>query len=298
VNRTTAGVCLAALALLTGSAPAQAWGPEGHEIVALIAQQRMAPATRAAVAHLLASDRDPLTAHDIASEATWADAYRDSGADRDDRGYHRTAPWHYVDLELHRPDLDWACWGRKPLPVATPASRGPGRDCVIDKIGQFQAELASPATAPQERLLALKFLLHLVGDLHQPLHAADDHDHGGNDVRVSGLGRRVERLHHAWDTTFVRDLGRDPSAVAAQLDRHITDGQRRRWCAGTPTDWAWQSWRLARDDAYGRLPGGRGVQHLDRSYRDHADAIVARQLSAAGVRLAWLLDRALGQAHY
>lgn len=275
------------------ASPARAWGPEGHAIVALIAQREMAPATRAAVDRLLATDRSTLTAHDIASEADWADAYRDAGDDRDSRGHHRTSGWHFVNLELHRPDLDWACWHHPKLAPGQPASDGPARDCIVDKIDAFEAELASPVTPPAERLLALKFLLHLVGDIHQPLHAADNHDHGGNDVRVTGLGRRVERLHHAWDTTFVRDLGRDPGTVAAQLDRRITDAQRRRWRAGTPTDWAWESWRLARDDAYGRLPGGRGVQRLDTAYRDTADTVVAQQLSVAGVRLAWLLDRAL-----
>lgn len=131
--------------------------------------------------------------------------------------------------------------------------------------------------------------------MHQPLHAADDHDHGGNDVRVTGLGPRPQRLHHAWDTTFVRDLARMPATVAAALDARITAADRRRWQRGTPTDWAWQSHRLALRDAYGGLParGAGGRYRLDAGYRRTADADVALQLSRAGVRLAWLLNRAV-----
>lgn len=282
--------------LLCAAPTARAWGPEGHEIVALIAQHEMTPTAHKAVDALLATDTSDLTAHDIASEAVWADVWRDAGGDLDGGHHHRTAPWHFVNLELNRPNLRWACWGHKPLPAGVPASQGPWRSCAVDKINQFEAELASPHTAPHERLLALKFLLHLVGDLHQPLHAADNHDHGGNDVRVSGLSRRVERLHHAWDSTFVRDLGRDPQTVAAELETRIKPADIQRWQRGTPEDWAWESYHIAKDDAYGKLPrrGVGGIYRLDGAYRRMADADVAQQLSKAGVRLAWLLNRALG----
>lgn len=284
---------------ITISPAAHAWGPEGHEIIALIAQQEMTPTTRKAVNALLATDSSDLTAHDIASEATWADVWRDAGGDLDSRGYHRTAKWHYINLELRHPDFSYACWGRKPLPAGEPASQGPWRDCVVDKINQFETELASSRTAPHERLLALKFLLHLVGDLHQPLHAADDHDHGGNDEKVSGLSHRLQRLHHAWDSSFVRNLGRDPHSVAATLTADITPQQKREWAQGTPKDWAWESYRIAKTEVYGKLPSSNHhrVEHLNRAYIKNADKIVAQQMSKAGVRLAWLLDRALGTQH-
>jgi hypothetical protein len=290
--------CMAALsltALLPALAPAYAWGPEGHAIAARIAAQEMSAPARAAAQRLLAADRDPLTAHDLASEAAWADVWRDAGGDLDASGHHRTAPWHYLNLELDRPDLSWACWRRQPLPAGLPASRGPWHDCIVDKIEQFQAELAAPATAPSERLLALKFLLHLVADLHQPLHAADDHDHGGNDLLVRLPDGEVESLHRAWDGAFVRALGRDPQAVAAALAQSISPAQRARWRTGTPEDWAWESWRIAKAEAYGRLPPpAQGVCRLDAQYQENAQRVVARQLQKSGVRLAWLLERALG----
>ncbi len=281
--------------LLCTVSTALAWGSEGHRVVALIAQNYLDPQAKTAVDRILASDTDPLTGHDIADEATWADAWRDAGRDLDAGHHHRTSQWHFINLELSHPDFSYACWKQRPLPAGTLASQGPWHDCVVDKINQFEAELASPRTNPHERLLALKFLLHLIGDLHQPLHAADDHDHGGNDEKVSGLGHYRQRLHHAWDSTFVRDIGPDPQTVAAILIRDITPQDQHRWAQGTPTDWAWESWRIAKKDVYGRLPSSNHhhTEHLDASYIRNANKVVAQQLSKAGVRLAWLLNRAL-----
>jgi hypothetical protein len=114
------------------------------------------------------ADTDTLTAHDIASEATWADKYRDSDRDTTKIRYKATGQWHFVDVELAQPDLASACFGHPPLPPGIPASKGPPQACVVDKINQFATELGDPATGASEQLLALKFLLHFVGDLHQP----------------------------------------------------------------------------------------------------------------------------------
>jgi len=98
------------------------------------------------------------------------------------------------------------------------ASGGPPNACVVDKIRQFNTELAAPGTDPQERIIALKFLLHFVGDVHQPLHSADDHDQGGNSKRVSARGFPAGNLHHFWDTEFVEQWKRrreNPSLTEA-----------------------------------------------------------------------------------
>ena len=155
-----------------------AWGDEGHEIVALIAQAHLDPQTLKKVNALLAADTDDLTAHDIASEATWADKFG--------RWSHRnTAAWHFVDIELSNPSLDQACFGHPAVPSGQPASAGPAEDCVVDKVQEFADELGNSATSPEEQIVALKFLIHFVGDMHQPLHAADNNDRGGNQKKVS-----------------------------------------------------------------------------------------------------------------
>jgi hypothetical protein len=236
---------------LTTPRPAIASGDEGHKVIALIAEHYLGPAVRAKVAGLLAADTDTLTDHDISSEATWADKYRDSDRDTTKIRYEATWRWHFVDVELAQPDLASACFDYPSLPAGVPASQGPPRACVVDKIDQFTAELSIPATGASERLLALKFLLHFVGDLHQPLHAADDHDAGGNKKLVAAAGLNPGNLHHYWDVELVERLGTDPRQVAGSLIGQISEEQRQAWSSGAPSDWAMEAFALARRDAYG-----------------------------------------------
>lgn len=270
-----------------------AWGDDGHEVIALIAYAHLEPAVQTKIKALLAADPDPLTAHDIAAAATWPDKLRDVN---ENGARQATRQWHFVDIEIDAPDLDRACFGHPSLPPGTPASKGPAQDCVVDKIQQFAAELASPATGPEEQIVALKFLLHFVGDLHQPLHAADSHDRGGNDKRVSTGGLKAGTLHHYWDTTFVDLLGPNVSRIAADLNEHISEHDLRVWAQGEPSDWAVDSFTVAKDDAYGRLPSpnARGSFRLPDDYLTMARRDVAIQLSKAGVRLAVLLNKVLG----
>jgi hypothetical protein len=288
-----AGIFLAVA--LTSPRPATAWGDEGHKVIALIAEHYIDPAVPAKVAGLLAVDTDTLTDHDIANEATWADKYRDSDRNTTKIRYEATWRWHFVDIELTQPDLAATCFGHPPPPPGIPASKGPPQACVVDKINQFAAELGDPATSAYEQLLALKFLLHFVGDLPQPLHAADDHDAGGNKKLVSGEGVHPGNLHHHWDVEFVERLGTDPRQVAATLIERIWESQRQEWSSGTPADWAMEAFALARRDAYGLLPppDNHGKYSLPSAYGEQAERDVALQLSRAGVRLAVVLNRAL-----
>ena len=120
----------------------------------------------------------------------------------------------------------------------------------------INSRLSSAIRPPDssEQLVALKFLLHFVGDLHQPLHASDDHDSGGNKKLVAAAGLNSGNLHHYWDVEFVERLGTDPRQVAATLIGQISEPQRKEWSSGTPADWAMEAFALARSDAYGLLP--------------------------------------------
>ena len=271
--------------------PALAWGDDGHRVVALIAQHYLDPDVRQTVDALLAQDSDALTEHDIASEATWADKYRN---------HHReTSQWHFVDIELDNPDIKGACYGREPLPAGTLASNGPAHACVLDKIKQFAAELRAPSTDPEERLVALKFVLHFVGDMHQPLHCSDNHDRGGNQVKVTVDGFRHksrDELHAFWDTQFVEDQeGASPQQFANQLIARVTTQQKAQWEKGSIDDWAMEAYAMARADVYGDPPLSKAApQFLDAAYVNRAERDVALQLSRAGVRLASILNAALG----
>jgi hypothetical protein len=296
MRRRLAALCITAIIGL-GPRTAPAFGDEGHEIIALIADHFLEPGVRAKVGRLLDGDASALTVdRGMAAEATWADRYRD--ADRNSTGIHyrQTREWHYVDLEIGGPDLDAACFHHPALAPAQPASRGAAADCIVDKIHQFEGELHDPATDGAERLLALQFLLHLVGDLHQPLHAADAADQGGNAKQVVANGRPPGTLHHYWDTEFVGRLGADPAAVAAALIRDIGWWDRWRWRGGTVEDWTRESFVTARQVAYGPLPApdpATGRYELDARYTADATRALRRQLQRAGVRLAAVLNRAL-----
>jgi hypothetical protein len=287
-----AGLAIAGVLATAAPSAALAWGDEGHEVVAAIAETYFTPLTRAKVDALLAADTDTLTPPDLLSRATWADAYRGAG--------HRdTAQWHFVDIELDHPDLKSACFG---FPAAAkPASAGPAQDCVVDRVGAFAGELGDPATPQPEKLLALKYVLHFVGDLHQPLHASDNHDRGGNCVLLALGGPRTINLHSYWDTAVVQALGLDAKALAAQLRARITPAQAAAWRKGDPRSWAMQSYAVAKSSAYWPAAPAGCDSHaapvgLPAGYTARAQEAAAVQLERAGVRLALVLNRALDPA--
>ena len=277
--------------VLATASPAAAWGDLGHEVTALIAYRHLTPAARAKVDALLAADTDTLTPSDFASRVTWADKYR--------AGHRETAAWHFVNIELGHPDLASACFGFPALGAGQLASHGPAQDCVVNKIDEFTTELRSPSTSPAERILALKFLMHFVGDLHQPLHATDHDDRGGNCIGLSpSPDGHDANLHAYWDTGVVEALGGSAGAIAADLDARITPADRTTWAAGTPRTWAMESFQLGRKDAYA-LPSrptcaDHGSVALTAAYQATARRDAALQLEKAGVRMAAMLNRALG----
>lgn len=287
---------LGATLLLFASQPAFPWGDDGHKTVALIAQQCLTPDVKKKVTAMLAADTDNLTKHDIASEATWADKYRDENHRKDH--YEQTQNWHFTDMEIDSPDLTSACFGRKPLPVGTLASNGPDKDCAVDKIEQFQAELAASGTDAEERLFALKFILHFVGDLHQPLHSSDNHDRGGNEVKVTVAGfphKSKDELHGFWDTQFVDAVATPPAALAKKLLGQIKPSDASAWAAGSPEDWQKEAFAIAKADSYDLPPLSQDkTEHLTATYVTKAETDVSQQLSRAGIRLASVLNKSLG----
>jgi hypothetical protein len=175
----------ALLLLLPGTA--LAWGSEGHHIIADIAEQYLEPATAQQAHEMLALDNVTT----LAAVSTWADDIRTQRPE--------TAPWHYVNIPINPPDG---------TPPAYDARRDcPTGDCVVAKIGTFEAVLRDKSAPPRHRLEALKFLVHLVGDISQPLHCADNQDRGGNDVHVDFMGWRTN-LHAVW---CVSAPNRDPT---------------------------------------------------------------------------------------
>jgi hypothetical protein len=259
-------VLLAAL-LLVPPRLAAAWGAPGHEIVAAIAEDRLSPAARALVVELIGDER--LSDPDI---ATWADAQRDPA----------TRPWHYVNIPFTSGRYDRA--------------RDCRRGCAVETISWATRELEGQGPSPR-RADALRWLVHVVADLHQPLHAGDGTDRGGNGVRVR-LGRRRQptNLHHVWDTEVVAPLVRErgPLRAAQALEQELRPADATAWALElTPEAWAEESSREARS-IYAELhlrPGDDPLVTLPENYAAVQEPRVVRALQRAGVRLAALLDR-------
>jgi S1/P1 Nuclease len=268
---------------------ARAWGDLGHEVTALIAYRHLSPTARAALDAMLASDTDSLTAGDFASRATWADKYRSA--------HRETAAWHFVDIEIDQPDLKDACFGFPGLQPDQWASQGPAQDCVVNKIDEFAAELKNKSTPAPERILALKFLIHFVGDLHQPLHAADHRDRGGNCIALLPAQGAQNNLHAYWDVSVVNALGQSAPQIAGQLDARLTADEIKDWSQGTPLQWAVETFEIGRHDVYALASRptcqSGGSVALSPAYQTQAEKDAATQLLKAGVRLAAVLNAAL-----
>jgi hypothetical protein len=249
--------------LLLLPAPVLAWGPQGHEIVAQIAAREMTPAARTEVEALLSGDAAVM----MSANANWADEIRQ---DRPE-----TAAWHFVDIELGATHYD-------------PARDCPRSDCIVAQIQKDRRILADRHAPLPDRIEALRFLIHFLGDIHQPLHAADDHDRGGNDIAVR-VGRYRTSLHRLWDGDVVTALGDDPALVAARIDSGFSRAQKLAWEKGTPADWAFESFLIAEHDIYAPLHGRKFVV-LPRDYAARQAPIVRAQLEKAGLRLAMVLD--------
>lgn len=267
----------AIVAMVVGAPHVSAWGVVGHRVVARIAWARMTPAARAAATTLLPGGQDTFV---VAS--TWADEVRSERPE--------TYNWHFVDI----PYAETHYSAERDCPAT---DKG---DCVIQEIARARADLADATRTSVERAEALKFLIHFVGDLHQPLHAIDNHDRGGNDVKVLALrgdeGRNTN-LHAVWDTGLINlsdetEAARAERLLSRTLDIHPGDLDL------DPIKWAEQSHATAVRATYkypSFSPTGPGAEliTLDADYRTRAIAAIDYQLSLGGYRLAVMLNDVL-----
>lgn len=278
-------VLLAALALVLPR-PAQAYGYFAHRQIAEIALLNAEPETARRARALLAKARlletPACPAATPADASVWPDCIRGMGA-----RFSYTAPWHYQNVDICRPfDLKPAC-----------------RDgnCVSAQIDR-QVKLLQDRTIPErEKVTALAFLIHFVGDLHMPLHAGDRADRGGNDVEAAyGLyAPGWLNLHAIWDTPLADRAITTPPSIIRRYDA----AEEARIAAGATEDWSRKAWEVSREIAYrlaldgdpcGPKPTAR-VQ-LDESEIQAAIEPQRLQVVRAGLRLARLLDEALDPA--
>jgi hypothetical protein len=267
------------------SSAAYAWGPEGHAIVADIAEAHLSAAALSEVKNLLA-----LEGHENLDEiSSWADQTPPKTP--------ANALWHYVDIPLHEPHYQ--------------ADRDCQRDaCVVKKLGEYALLLADKSKDKQSRLEALKWLTHFTGDIHQPLHAENNADQGGNQVKLSYFGKHTN-LHSIWDGAILEqalNLRLGPNftfdhalvrQTANQLNGMIKESELESWSRpdllnaidNSAGAWAEESHTLALV-AYDNLPA---IQTVDgeAKYQSVVWPVARTQLQKAGIRLAELLNEAL-----
>lgn len=282
----------------------------GHRVIPRIAAARLSPQALAKIASILDVENDPAAVSDaMADAATWADHV---GRPR----FPMTAEWHFIDMSLRHGEND------VPPPFAN-SNTAPGK--IVELAQALQSGAPDLVDAPNSNLL---FLIHLVGDIHQPLHTATNQDRGGNclQVRFAQSDGRISQLmkfHHAWDTGLVEDnLGTGDRAIALHLVRdfeNLSDEAQRSILLEDPAtvpwdhtvrSWTMESHKIALDPVYAKLHPPAPVlslvivnsscanaasfthtqRMLDTAYVRRAANVIDQQLLAAGIRLGALLN--------
>jgi nuclease S1 len=322
--RSLGSVLLVVALALAAPRPAAAWGCEGHRAIAILAERLMTPAAVLQAQTLLAAHPiDPALrrfcpgtpADPFVDASTWADDYRT--VDRE------TAPWHFIDFPLSV-DATHADYHRY----------CPGGRCIVDAIvAQFRVLTTTPDAGGARRADALRFLIHLIGDIQQPLHDITNGDQGGNCLPVTyhdtpptegAFGAFHPNLHGAWDTEMIGTLMKErhletPADLADYLAAKYTPTPVRSRAPTTDlvVSWSRDANGLARDVAYGALavkvpiapPGpltscaANGTserlaalhERIGAAYERAALPVIGRQLTAGAVRLAEALDAAFGK---
>jgi len=312
-----ARLLLIALAALAAASSARAWGCKGHQIVALVAEAHLNPRARSMIFRIL--DHGPISPSlPRFCRADGLDAFVDSSTWADDVRsiLPETGAWHFVDIPRGAPRGDIA-------PYCPPA-----RSCSTSALADQLHILRSRNASAQARADALRFVIHLVGDLHQPLHTTTNSDRGGNCVPVTLFGqapreidlRREDyspNLHQIWDAEIIERFSqRDaPQQVAKDLDQKFR-AMIPAWQSEAPQGfaaWAWETHQVAETVAYGRLPRAIAIERprpvhtcaddnhiaarmlrlderLADDYQRDAAPAVQEQLAKAGIRLAALLN--------
>ena len=242
------------------------WGLNGHRIIATIAERHLTPPSRARVEGLLGPSS-------LAQVSNWADWYRSTPEGG------RTAPWHYVNIPAGE--------AYRETEFEVPGD-------LVQALRYNERLLANPAGTADERAMALKFLVHFIGDAHQPLHAGLASDRGGNLVSVQWFGTPTN-LHSVWDTHLLEHQALSYSEYVGFLD-HATAVEIRDWLASGYVEWIEES-RLVREDVYARLGvADEQVPDLRWDFVNEMIPIMERRLLQAGIRLAGVLNRVLGDA--
>jgi len=247
------------LGVLASSDSAWGWGKTGHAVVADIAEAHLTPAAAAEIHRLLAGEG----AHHLSDISSWADKAKEEGL--------AGSPSHTIRLPID---------GSVPEPHPCP-----GHFCADDALTRYGAVLADKTKSDADREVALKYIVHLVGDLQQPLHGTN----ATGQVKVLFRGQQMT-LHAVWDDGIIDEHGGSSKQIAAQLIEKEKDVP----FGGGPVDWAREDLAIAQHDIYNTVPlRPASVVILPADYAEQKWPIVQRRLTEGGLRLAKLLNQIL-----
>lgn len=236
-----------------------AWGANGHRVVGLIAEQHLNLKAKKRLNKILKNNS-------LAEVSTWMDDIKS------DTVYDHTHDWHWVTIP------DSATYDQ--------AIKNPEGD-IIAKIEEIIRILKEQKLSVEEEQVHVKYLVHLVGDLHQPLHIGTGDDRGGNDIKVEWFGKK-SNLHRVWDSDMIDHKDLSYTELAGFINNPAEE-QVKEWQAASVRDWAYESMRY-RPKVYA-LPGNR---KLGYHYSYENFSIVEIRLLQAGVRLAGILNEIYG----
>ncbi len=245
------------IAAVTLQTQCMAWGQKGHDTICTIAEQHLTPHTRRHIHRLL-------NGHSIVYWANWLDNASHTPQ------YAYSLTWHYKNIDANQKYDD-----------VPPFETGD----IITAIDKQTTTLKGKTLSKEEEALALKILIHLMGDLHQPMHMGHKTDRGGNEVKIKFFGADTD-LHTVWDTDLVEAAHRWSHTEWARQTDLTTKQTRKLISQGTPDDWARETHQITRH-VYDITPEGTNISY---DYVAAATPIIEQQLLKAGIRLAALLN--------
>ena len=240
---------------------AYGWGDKGHRVVAILADTHLTEHTRQQVTKLLPAGTT------LADAAVWPDKEGRRITDLD--------LLHHVNIPDHANGYDQVRDCK-------------ARNCMVEALKWFTSVVADTKAPINVRLIALRYVAHLVGDMHQPLHAGRREDRNGTDIIVS-YRAQTNNLHLFWDINIVEMEEGSAEQMAKRLKAGPAMEERTEWQSGDPKTWTDESFRLSRSYAYTL---GESIE-LSDDYVATALTIVRQRLVQAGVRLGWLLNNIL-----
>ncbi len=253
------------LAIIYLPLQSMAWGAEGHRIAGLIAESYLTPKARAAIKAILGDTS-------IAIASNWADFIRS------DPNYNYLGSWHYIDFDKTYTYPDLKVYLKQ--------------DTAVDAYTKMQfliVELKKPKLSKANKLLYLRMLIHIIEDVHQPLHTGHTSDKGGNDIKVTWMNN-PSNLHSVWDSGIIDSQQLSYTEYAAAIN-HTTAAQRAQWQKAPISQWLFESNQIA-DKLYSETKTGDNLNAFKYNF-SHID-VVNRQLIKAGVRLAGVLNAIFG----